>query len=315
MKLFKISNLIDIKKDNKKRVVALGFFDGIHLAHQEIILKSIKKSKEKNQISTLITFNISPKEYFVKEKIKLITPLKEKFKILSDLGVEELYILEFNEQIRNSTKEDFIDKVLLKLNVEEVYCGYDYLFGYKGEGTPEYIEKYGKIKANVLNKMTIDNTKVSSTNLRNLIEIGDFDNYRKFTNRNYKISGNVVRGKQLGRTINFPTANLLLNDDYILPENLGVYITKVNYKNNNYIGITNIGKNPTVSDLGNITIETHILDFDYEIYGEEISLDFFKYIRSEQKFSGIEDLKKQLILDKKEAENYFKNNKNLLKNF
>lgn len=300
MDFFKISNLEDINKDKKRRVVALGFFDGIHLAHKEIIMNTIKNARENNKVATLITFDKSPKEYFTKTKLNLITPEHIKLQILSELGLDELYIIEFNDFFRNLTKEQFVDEVLLKLNIDEVYCGYDYSFGYKGKGSPEFIREYSnnKINVHILDKKLLNGEKISTTKIRELVISGNLQSYYNFVGRPYKLSGEVIKGRQLGRTINFPTANISLADNCVVPEKLGVYITRVRVLGKYYKGITNIGKNPTVSNENKIFIETHILDFDKDIYGEIIELEFYKFIRSEQKFNNLEELKLQLEKDR-----------------
>lgn len=306
MKVFKISNIEDLKKDDKFRVAALGFFDGLHIAHKEIITRTVNKSKDDKSLSTVITFNISPKEYFSKKEIELLTPECRKKEILDDLGVDELYFLEFNEKLSKITKEEFIEKILKVLNIKELFCGYDYLFGYRGEGTPEYISIYTneEIKVNKISKIEFNDEKISTTLLKEKVIEGNFDDYIKLSGQPYTMVGTVVKGKQLGRTINFPTANLEPKYNYLLPGKLGVYITKVTVADKKFVGITNIGKNPTVTNEDKIFIETHILDFNEYIYGEEIKLDFYKFIRSEKKFNGIDELKIQLEEDKKIAEKF-----------
>ena len=306
MKLLEISQLDNIQNDNEQRVVALGFFDGVHIAHQEIIKKTVEHAKKHSLLSTLITFDKSPKEYFAKEKIKLITPKEDKINIIKKLGIDELIILEFNDKLRNITKEEFIDKVLLKINTTEVYCGYDYAFGYKGEGNSTFISEHtqNQINVNVIPQVKKDNIKISSTNLREKILEGNFEEYFEFTHRFYELRGTVVKGRQLGRTINFPTANLQVEHDYLLPEKLGVYITLVKVRDVYYKGITNIGNNPTVSTENKLFIETHILDFDMDIYDEQIELYFVTFIRPEMKFANIDELKEQLTKDKELAEQF-----------
>lgn len=306
MKTFDVKNIDNIQQDNNNRVVALGFFDGLHLAHQEIIKSTVEKAKKEGKVATLITFDKSPKEYFQKKTMNLITPIKLKKQLLEKYGIEELYILEFNEQLQTLTKEHFIDNILKKINTSDIFCGYDYVFGRYGSGTPEFLSKYTKneINVHILPEKTYNNKKISTTNLREYIKNGNFLEFFDVVKRHYQLNGVVIKGRQLGRTINFPTANLLISDNYLLPEKLGVYITVVKVRGIYYKGITNIGNNPTVTDDNKLYIETNILDFDMDIYGDNIELYFYKYIRPEMKFSGLEGLKKQLELDKHEAENY-----------
>ena len=302
MEIFNISDISEIKKENKKRVVALGFFDGIHKAHQKIIGSAVVEATEKGFKSAVITLDKSPKEYFGKTSEESLTPTNKKNELLTSLGVDEVYYLEFNEKLQNLSAEEFINNILKKLNVDKVFCGFDYRFGYKGLGTPDLIKDNG-IEVMVQEKQKIDEEKISTTVLKEFVKKGEFSKYKEYTGRYYSISGLVVKGRQLGRTINFPTANLELDGKYLLPETNGVYITKIKVNNNIYKSVTNIGYNPTVSDEKNKKfIETHILDFDEDIYGEKIEIYFYEFLRKEQKFESFDHLKEQLKLDKKSCE-------------
>lgn len=301
MEIFNISDISEIEKENKKRVAALGFFDGIHKAHQKIIGDTVKEAGEEF-ISVVITLDKSPKEYFGKTSEESLTPTNKKNELLRELGVDEVYYLEFNEKLQNLSAEEFINNILKKLNVEKVFCGFDYRFGFKGLGTPDLIKDSG-IEVMVQEKQKIDEEKISTTVLKEFVRNGEFLKYKEYTGRFYSISGLVVKGRQLGRTINFPTANLELDGKYLLPETNGVYVTKIKVNNKIYKSVTNIGYNPTVSDEKNKKfIETHILDFDEDIYGEKIEIYFYEFLRKEQKFESFDHLKEQLKLDKKTCE-------------
>ena len=301
MEIFNISDISEIKEENKKRVAALGFFDGIHKAHQKIIGSAVEATG-KGFISAVITLDKSPKEYFGKTSEESLTPTNKKNELLTSLGVDEVYYLEFNEKLQNLSAEEFINNILKKLNVDKVFCGFDYRFGYKGLGTPDLIKDSG-IEVIVQEKQKIDEEKVSTTVLKEFVRKGEFSKYKEYTGRFYSISGLVVKGRQLGRTINFPTANLELDGKYLLPETNGVYITKIKVNNKIYKSVTNIGYNPTISDEKNKKfIETHILDFDEDIYGEKIEIYFYEFLRKEQKFESFDHLKEQLKLDKKTCE-------------
>ena len=302
MEIFYISDISEIKEENKKRVAALGFFDGIHKAHQKIIGSAVVEATEKGFKSAVITLDKSPKEYFGKTSEESLTPTNKKNELLTSLGVDEVYYLEFNEKLQKLSAEEFINNILKKLNVDKVFCGFDYRFGYKGLGTPDLIKDSG-IEVIVQEKQKIDEEKISTTVLKEFVRKGEFSKYNEYTGRFYSISGLVVKGRQLGRTINFPTANLELDGKYLLPETNGVYITKIKVNNKIYKSVTNIGYNPTVSDEKNKKfIETHILDFDEDIYGEKIEIYFYEFLRKEQKFESFDHLKEQLKLDKKTCE-------------
>ena len=301
MEIFNISDISEIKEENKKRVAALGFFDGIHKAHQKIIGSAIDATG-KGFKSAVITLDKSPKEYFGKTSEESLTPTNKKNELLKNLGVDEVYYLEFNEKLQNLSAKEFINNILKKLNVEMVFCGFDYRFGFKGLGTPDLIKESG-IEVMVQEKQKIDEEKISTTVLKEFVRKGEFSKYKEYTGRFYSISGLVVKGRQLGRTINFPTANLELDGKYLLPETNGVYVTKIKVNNKIYKSVTNIGYNPTVSDEKNRKfIETHILDFDEDIYGEKIEIYFYEFLRKEQKFESFDHLKEQLKLDKKTCE-------------
>ena len=301
MEIFNISKFDEIKSDENKRVAALGFFDGIHKAHQNIIGEAVKAAGEKFK-SIVITLDKSPKEYFGKTSEESLTPINKKNELLRELGMDEVYYLEFNEQLQNLSAEEFIESVLKKLNVEKVFCGFDYRFGNRGLGTPELIKEKG-IEANIQEEQLIDGKKISTTSLKEFVKSGDFIKYKQYTGRYYSIDGLVVKGRQLGRTINFPTANLQLSEKYLLPETNGVFITKIKVRDKIYKSITNIGYNPTVSNEQNKKfIETHILDFDDDIYGEKIEIYFYEFLRNEQKFESFDHLKEQLKKDKKACE-------------
>ena len=301
MEIFNISKISEIEKEDIKRVAALGFFDGIHKAHQKIIGDAVNEAKNGFK-SIVITLDNSPKEYFGKTSEESLTPYSKKNELLESLGVDEIYYLEFNERLQKLSAVEFIECILKQLNVEKVFCGFDYRFGNKGLGTPKLIEENG-IEISVQKEQVINGEKISTTALKKFVRDGDFEKYKEYAGRYYSISGLVVKGRQLGRTINFPTANLQLSEKYLLPEINGVYITKIKVKDNIYKSITNIGYNPTVSNEQNKKfIETHILDFDEDIYDEEIEIYFYEFLRKEQKFESFNHLKEQLKLDKKVCE-------------
>ena len=191
----------------------------------------------------------------------------------------------------NLSAADFIDNILKKLNIEKVFCGFDYRFGNKGLGTPELISENG-IDVNVQEEQMIEGEKISTTALKKFVRDGEFQKYREYSGRYYSISGLVVKGRQLG-----------LSEKYLLPETNGVYITKIKVHGEIYKSITNIGYNPTVSSGKNKKfIETYILDFDEDIYDEKIEIFFYEFLRKEQKFESFNHLKEQLKLDKKTCE-------------
>ena len=286
-------NLKEIKQN--KNIVILGNFDGVHKGHQIILKKSVNKAKEENLKTIVYTFNEYPKNKQTK-----ITTCSEKAYLLNENGIDYLYLEQF-EKVRNYTPEEFVEKVLLNiLNVKEVYCGFNFTFGKGKSGDVSILEKLLKeknIKLNVQNPVRDGNNEIiSSTRVRNYIKKGNFEKVRELLGHNFIILGEVIYGKQLGRVLGFPTANLQF-ENKIYPE-FGVYGVKVHIEGDEkiYNGVMNIGKNPTV-DIGILSVETNIFDFSDDIYGKIILIEVLENIRSEKKFNSVDELKKQIGYD------------------
>ena len=286
-------NLKEIKQN--KNIVILGNFDGVHKGHQIILQKAVTHAKKENLKTIVYTFNEYPKNKQTK-----ITTCSEKAYLLNENGIDYLYLEQF-EKVRNYTPEEFVEKVLLNiLNVKEVYCGFNFTFGKGKSGDVSILEKLLKeknIKLNVQEPVRDENKEIiSSTRVRNYIKEGNFEKVRELLGHNFIILGEVVYGKQLGRVLGFPTANLRF-ENKIYPE-FGVYGVKVHIEGNEkiYNGVMNIGKNPTV-DIGVLSVETNIFDFSDDIYGKIILIEVLENIRSEKKFNSVDELKKQIGYD------------------
>ena len=286
-------NLKEIKQN--KNIVILGNFDGVHKGHQIILQKAVTHAKKENLKTIVYTFNEYPKNKQTK-----ITTCSEKAYLLNENGIDYLYLEQF-EKVRNYTPEEFVEKVLLNiLNVKEVYCGFNFTFGKGKSGDVSILEKLLKeknIKLNVQEPVRDENKEIiSSTRVRNYIKEGNFEKVRELLGHNFIILGEVIYGKQLGRVLGFPTANLRF-ENKIYPE-FGVYGVKVHIEGNEkiYNGVMNIGKNPTV-DIGVLSVETNIFDFSDDIYGKIILIEVLENIRSEKKFNSVDELKKQIGYD------------------
>ena len=286
-------NLKEIKQN--KNIIILGNFDGVHKGHQIILKKSVNKAKEENLKSIVYTFNEYPKNKQTK-----ITTCSEKAYLLNENGIDYLYLEQF-EKVRNYTPKEFVEKVLVDtLNAKEVYCGFNFTFGKGKSGDASTLEKLLKeknIKLNVQEPVRDENKEIiSSTRVRNYIKEGNFEKVRELLGHNFIILGEVVYGKQLGRVLGFPTANLRF-ENKIYPE-FGVYGVKVHIEDDEkiYNGVMNIGRNPTV-DIGVLSVETNIFDFSKDIYGEIILIEVLENIRSEKKFNSVDELKKQIGYD------------------
>lgn len=281
-------------------VLALGFFDGVHLGHQAL-LKETKIIGENLKCKTgVMTFKEHPLELiFPNYTPWLITSNTEKESMIQGFGVDYVFLNPFTEKLMKLTPENFItDYLLKKYNVKAVVVGFNYNFGYKGSGTTEILIELGKkygFSVEILPPFIINTHSVSSTFIRELISCGQVDEIKTFLGRDYALNGVVVLGKGLGHQFGIPTANLKLNKKIILPST-GVYYTHVYYKSRCLQGLTNLGFNPTF-EKHPFSIETYIYDFDEDIYGEEITIVFKEKIRDEIKFDSIEDLITQIRKD------------------
>jgi riboflavin kinase/FMN adenylyltransferase len=300
-------NSLDEIKNIKETVVALGNFDGVHKGHQELIRRTVKSAKMAGLKSAVFTFANHPKNVVAgKPVIKNILYPEDKAAIIQSLGVDYLFSLEFNEIIQHLSAEEFMQKLLVgAFRMREVYCGFNYRFGYKAEGSPETLIKAGMkdgFGIHVLEPFKIDGNLVSSSFIRELIAAGRVGECKKYMGRNYTVGGEVVVGNKIGRTIGFPTSNILIDEAMVTPAH-GVYVTYCNYNGTCYQGITNVGIKPTIGDnLKNI--ETHIFNFSKELYGKEIRVEFLERIRPEIKFENVQELALQIDRDCAEAERY-----------
>ena len=277
-------------------LIMLGNFDGLHLAHMSVINKGIQYAKENALKSTMFMFENHTRNE------KLITPNKIKLKILSDIAPDFLYIEKFDDNIMKKSPEEFIQMLIKKLGMRAVCVGYDYRFGYKAQGDVKTMYSLGKkygFDVLVTEKVSIDNTIVSSTHIRTLIENGDMKKASEFIGRPFTMCGVVEKGLQNGRKLGFPTANISVDKDSILPK-CGVYAGFSEVNGKKYKSVINVGNNPTFN-AKNITVESHIIDFCGDIYNENVTVSFLEYIRGDIKFNSLEELKNQILKDKKKA--------------
>lgn len=280
-------------------VVTIGNFDGIHKGHIKLIKEAVKEAKTKNYKSVVFTFENHPMRYFRADSIKHIITNEEKVKIFKNLGVDIVFMIPFDEYMTKISATDFVKTILHeKLKCKMVIVGHDFTFARNKEGNANLLESLGKkynMKVKVIQPIKIKGRRVSSSYIRNLINDGNVSEIKDFLGRNYFLEGEVIHARKIGRTIGFPTANLKAEDKLIIPKN-GIYAVKVYIKNKVYYGATNIGYNPTVNGKA-LSIETNIIDFDEEIYGEIIKVEFLDRIRDEKKFNSLDELKSQLRKD------------------
>jgi len=286
-------NIEEIK--HNKNIVILGNFDGVHKGHQVILQKAVERAKDKGLKTIVYTFSEYPKNQQTK-----ITTCSEKAYFLDKNKIDYLCLEQF-EKVRNYSPEEFVEKVIVNdLNAAEVYCGFNFTFGKGKSGNVETLKKLleeRKLKLNVQKAVLDDDGEIiSSTRIRNYIKEGNFEKVRELLGHNFIILGEVIYGKQLGRVIGFPTANLKF-ENKIYPE-FGVYGVKIHIQGDEkiYNGVMNIGRNPTVN-VGILSVETNIFDFNEDIYGKIILIEVLENIRYEKKFSSVDKLKEQIGKD------------------
>ena len=299
------------KHEDVDLIATIGNFDGLHLGHQHII-QNMQKDAENNDWQKLVIFTEPhAREFFAEslgtdeEKPPRIFPWSQKVKRLKELGVEYAFFLNFNNQLRKMTPEDFINNVLSRLSIKKLVIGDDFRFGANREGDFSFLQQWGE-KNNILIEKTktfsLHGERVSSTRIRGALTNANFEHAKELLGQPYSFYGKVVYGQQLGTQLGVPTANLWL------PKNklpiAGVYIVKVDLEGKTYGGIANMGVRPTV-DGQTPVLEVHILDFSKSIYGKKINVEFLKKVRDEKKFKGLDELKEQIFKDISTAKQYF----------
>ena len=291
-------------------VVTVGTFDGLHLGHQKIIRRMVELAKENNGETILVTFDPHPRLVvnLNSHEIKFINTQKRKFELLNKSGIDHLIIIPFTKAFAKTSSEDFIKKYLVeRIGAKKLIVGYDHHFGKNREGNYQKLHQLGidnGFDVEEINAQYIDEIAVSSTKIRQALIDGDIKRANKFLGYTYSITGIVIEGNKIGRTIGFPTANIEIEDKYKLIAAGGVYACKVDVNGKQYTGMGNIGTRPTIGINGLVT-EVHIFDFDEEIYGQEITIYFVDRIRDEKKFSGLEELKSQLEKDRIHVQDLF----------
>ncbi len=286
--------------------IALGNFDGVHLGHKKLIEMTIDSAKEKSLCSAIFTFSENPKTIFSDGNIKRIMHDTEKNSILEKMGIDILFNVPFDESTMIMSPMSFLSDILIdRMNMRNLFCGYNFKFGHKGKGDVTFLEENASelgYKLNVMPEFRIDDKVVSSSLIRESVIEGDMQLCIKLLGRPYSISGDVVEGNKLGKHIGFPTSNLAIDPDIVSPRN-GVFATYCIYNNRKYPSITNIGIKPTVPGIHKKNMETHIFDFSDELYDKNITIEFIEKIRDEKKFTSFDDLSSQITKDCQSARN------------
>lgn len=306
-----ICNLNNIPENIKNPVVTIGNFDGVHYAHQTIFSKVIERAEDVKGTSVVVTFEPHPLQVISPKKFKpLITPLEQKKELAMSQGLNILVLIEFTSEFASISAREFVQNVLVnRLGLKEIVVGYDYAFGNKREGDIDLLKEMGRqynFTVIQMEPVYIGETLVSSTSIRNLIIEGNISEANRLLGRDYQIRGEVVEGKDRGKSLlGYATANLKVDNGLIPRE--GVYIVTAELKGETYQGLTNIGYNPTFKGKV-LSVETHFLDLSKDILKQKIKINFITRLRDEITFSEAEELSKQISKDIEQARNFFKKN-------
>ncbi|WP_285291763.1 bifunctional riboflavin kinase/FAD synthetase [Bacillus sp. ISL-35] len=302
-------------EDFPAMAIALGYFDGVHLGHQQVIREAKKIAEARGVKSAVMTFDPHPSVVLGKsvQHVEYITPLEEKARLIEEMGVDYLFVITFSTEFSGLLPQEFVDQYIIGLNVQHVVAGFDYSYGKMGKGNMETIQFHSRSKFDftVVSKLsTQEDEKVSSTLIRGFLRDGKVDEMPHLLGRYFTTKGIVINGERRGRTIGFPTANVLMDEEYILPPT-GVYAVKIQVEGKWHEGVCNVGYKPTFHQekKAKPSIEVHIFNFNKEIYGESAVIEWHLRLRSERKFEGIQQLVAQIEKDKQEAVVYFEKNK------
>ena len=290
-------------------VVTSGTFDGVHIGHQKILgrLRELATKEHALATSVVITYHPHPRLVLFPEQtdLHLLSTIDEKIALLERFAIDHLLIIPFNKEFAQTSSLDFIDKILIKgLNTKKLVIGYDHRFGKNREGSFEYLlanQHLFPFSIEEIPRQDIDHVGISSTKIRHALDEGKVEIANEYLGHQYTLTGKVIKGNQIGRTIDYPTANLQVEDAYKLIPADGIYAVRVSCQGIWYMGMLYIGTRTTLGEDLQRTIEVNIFDFDKEIYGEYLTLEFIALLRREIKFESIELMKKQLALDKEKA--------------
>ena len=293
----------------KQRVIALGFFDGVHRGHGALLRRAREVADETGALACAVTFDHHPRDLTRGEPTPLINTHQERTTLMERYyGMDEVLVLPFDRAMMEMPWREFATHILSEqMGAIHVVAGHDYHFGYKGEGNVDRLrgicQEMG-IGCTIIPPVQIDGITVSSTYIRGLITQGDMQRACRYLGHPHLITGTVVHGKQLGRTLGTPTANLLLPSNILVPA-FGVYATRVHLAGQTYQAVTNVGVRPTVEDTHQVTVEPWILDFDGDVYGQHMEVEFYTRLRGERKFESLDALREEILRNAHQTRAYF----------
>lgn len=291
----------------KKQVIALGFFDGVHLGHQALLTACRCLAKELDLETAAITFESHPMSLFQKDTPPLLTTTADRFRLLRMYGIRRGHSFPVAREVMSTPWQEFLEE-LVDRGAAGFVCGYDFRFGNRGEGSAEKLMAFCEernLPCVIVPEQSLDGVRVSSTYIRELIESGRMEDAVRFLGHRHILTGQVVPGRHLGHKLGFPTANVLFPAGVVIPQP-GVYACRVNIGGVSRIAVTNVGSRPTVEGH-QVRTESWVLDFDGDLYGKEITLEFCAFLRPEQRFGSLEELKAAVCLDAEKTRQYFEN--------
>ncbi len=293
-----------------KKILTIGTFDGVHIGHQKILKHIVALAQKEGLVPTVLTLFPHPRMVLQKDdNIKLLNTIDERIQLLKNIGIQSVIVKEFTKEFANLSAKDYVEQILVKeLNTKQIVIGYDHHFGKNRSANIDDLKIFAKefnFKVEEISAQEIEDVTVSSTKIRKALDNGNIEIANAYLDYNYFISGEVVKGKGIGRTLDYPTANIRIKESYKLIPRDGVYVVKSVIDNTTVFGMMNIGTNPTVSGKAR-SIEVHFFDFDKDIYGNVLKIEFLHWLRSEQKFENLDALKKQLSNDMTNALEHIK---------
>jgi riboflavin kinase/FMN adenylyltransferase len=297
--------MADIKM---RRVIALGFFDGVHLGHAELIKRTKEVAIAGETYPSVLSFDTHPDMLVKGVNVQLINNAAARTEILKRLfGIDDVVYLHFNESMRRMPWREFVEIIIEEIGAAHIVVGHDFRFGYKGEGTAKLLLGYCAergVGCDIIPEVKLDGITVSSTYIRELIRDGNIECANRFLGHPHVLVDTVRYGYKFGRTIGVPTINMRFPDGVLIPKH-GVYATKVYLEDGEHIAVTNIGVRPTVGGQDSVSVESFILDFEGNLYGRQVKVEFFCFLRAEMKFDGVESLKAQILTDAEMTRAFF----------
>lgn len=295
-------------KDDIKRVLALGFFDGVHLGHRALLEKAKEQAEKLGAAPSVLTFDTHPDNLVTGRPVALINSIADRADLIHrKFGIDSVIIAHFDENMMRMSWSDFVDTVVNDLGVIHMVAGHDFRFGYKGEGTPDKLmEKCREmgLGCDIIPEVSGLGSIISSTRIRALIAEGDMENANALLGHPHFLTDSVRYGYRLGRTIGAPTINMCFAEGVLVPAH-GVYAARVFFDGQEHIAVTNIGTRPTVSGENEVTVESFILDYRGDLYGQSVRVELHKFLRPEMKFDDIRELKSQIQIDAGATRAYF----------